>query len=129
MEKQKIQLEYAMGGIPAGLLWSYISSASGLKEWFADEVFINGKEYTFIWSGQSQTATVLSTRSGQSIRFRWSDGEAKTYFEMRLSYNELTEITTLTVVDFVEVDELEDSRELWDTQINLLRRKLGCRVA
>jgi uncharacterized protein YndB with AHSA1/START domain len=128
MEKQKIQLEYAMGGIPVGLLWSYVSTASGLKEWFADDVYVNGKVFTFAWSGQTQDAVLLSTRSGQSIRFKWSDGEPKTYFEMRLSYSDLTEITTLTIVDFVDADELEDSRELWDTQVNMLRRKLGCRV-
>ena len=50
MEKQKFRLEFAMRSVPVSLLWSYISSATGLKEWFADAVISNGKEFVFTWN-------------------------------------------------------------------------------
>ena len=84
-----------MRSVPIPLLWSYISSASGLKEWFADKVTVSGKTYTFEWNGQQQSATVLGIRNEQSIRFRWDDSNGKDYFEMRISVNELTDSTRL----------------------------------
>lgn len=115
-----------MRSVPIPLLWSYISSASGLKEWFADKVTVSGKTYTFEWNSQQQSATVLGIRNEQSIRFRWDDSNGKDYFEMRISVNELTDSTTLAVVDFAEAEETDDAKELWETQVDTLRRVLGC---
>lgn len=126
MEMQKFQLEFSMRSVPVTLLWSYISSASGLKEWFADSVAVSGKTYTFEWNRQQQSATLLSMRNEQAIRFRWDDVVGRSYFEMRISVNELTDSTTLTVVDFAEPDEIDDAKELWETQVDTLRRVLGC---
>lgn len=126
MEKQKFKLEFSMRSVPIPLLWSYISSASGLKEWFADKVTVSGKKYTFEWNGQQQSATVLGIRNEQSIRFRWDDSDGKDYFEMRISVNELIDSTTLAVVDFAEAEEADDAKELWETQVDTLRRVLGC---
>ncbi len=47
MDKSKFQLEFEMKSVPVALLWNYISSINGLTEWFADEVSISGKTYTF----------------------------------------------------------------------------------
>lgn len=126
MEMQKYQLEFSMRSVPVPLLWSYISTASGLKEWFADRVSVSGKKYIFEWDGHQQTATLLGMRNEQSVRFRWDDTEGRSYFEMRISVNELTEHTTLTVVDFAEPDEADDAKGLWETQVDNLRRVLGC---
>lgn len=126
MEKQKFQLEFSMRSVPVPLLWSYISSASGLKEWFADFVSVSGKTYAFEWNGQCQSATLLSMRNEQSIRLRWDDAGDRSYFEMKISVNELTDSTTLSVTDFAEPDELADSRGLWESQVAVLRRVLGC---
>lgn len=126
MEMQKYQLEFSMRSVPVPLLWSYISTASGLKEWFADRVSVSGKKYIFEWDGHQQTATLLGMRNERSVRFRWDDTEGRSYFEMRISVNELTEHTTLTVVDFAESDEADDAKGLWETQVDTLRRVLGC---
>lgn len=126
MEMQKFQLEFSMRSVPVTLLWSYISSASGLKEWFADSVAVSGKTYTFEWNRQQQSATLLSMRNEQAIRFRWDDAVGRSYFEMRISVNEFTDSTTLTVVDFAEPDEIDDAKELWEAQVDTLRRVLGC---
>lgn len=126
MDKSKFQLEFEMRSVPVALLWNYISSINGLTEWFADEVSISGKTYTFSWDGQSQTAQLLSMRTEVSIRFRWSDDNSRCYFEMKISVNELTDETILTVTDFALEDEIEDAKELWTAQVDTLRRALGC---
>ena len=126
MEKQKYQLEFDMKGTPVQILWSYISSESGLKEWFADAVEVSGKHYTFYWSGQPQGAMLLSLRNEMSIRWRWDDETSRAYFELKIVVDEFSEQTSLILTDFAASDELEDSKELWTSQIESLQAMLGC---
>lgn len=126
MEREKFTIEFEMKRIPVALLWTYISTASGLKEWFADAVEARGKEFVFTWNKFPQTAHQVSIRLGSHIRFRWDDDPSRDYFELRIVVNELTDETTLVVTDFAEADDIEDSKELWATQIEGLRRALGC---
>jgi hypothetical protein len=44
---------------------------------------------------------------------------------MRISYNELTRENTLEIIDFADKDEIEDQKELWNSQIENLRRQSG----
>ncbi len=126
MKKEKFQIEYPMRSVPVALLWNYISSARGLEQWFADAVTVSGKKFSFTWNGQTQTAVLLGMRNEVSLRLRWDDDESKSYFEMKISVNELTDETLLTITDFAEAADMEESRELWDAQIDTLRRMIGC---
>ena len=49
MQKEKIQLEYMLKAGSANIVWSIISTPSGLETWFADKVTANDKIYTFRW--------------------------------------------------------------------------------
>ncbi len=130
MATQKFSIEYDMRSVPVALLWNYISTPNGLGQWFADSVSATGSEYTFTWSKQSESATVLSSRHSVAIRFRWHHDydmpSPKPYFEMRIAKNELTGETALFITDFSSADELADARELWNSQIETLRTRLGC---
>ena len=104
-----------------------ISSAAGLERWFADRVTKEGKTYTFRW-GKTETrqAIVVNSRPEFFIRFHWlDDEEAKSYFELKIHYNELTTDHSLEITDFVEPGEEEDVRSLWDSQIETLKRVFG----
>ena len=59
------------------------------------------------------------------VKFRWDDESQSTYFEMRIAYNELTREHPLEITDFAEKDEIEDVKNLWDSQIEELRRHTG----
>ena len=48
MEHIKYKLEFDMKSTPVAILWDYISTENGLKQWFADNVKIKDKEYSFI---------------------------------------------------------------------------------
>ena len=129
MAKIKYIIDYPMKSVPVALLWNYISTPNGLQLWFADEVMHEGKKFTFVWSGAGQDATLLGIRTYSYVRFRWnneSDKADKTYFELRIQVSELTDTTNLVVTDFSELDEVEESKILWNSQIESLKRILGC---
>ena len=48
--KKKFELEYSLNTSP-GVLFSRLSSASGLSEWFAENVDVKGHLFTFYWEG------------------------------------------------------------------------------
>lgn len=121
MENEKIILEFNMKSTPLPLLWNYISSASGLKQWFADDVVVEHKEFTFKWKGASQIAHLIGNRTMSYIKFRWEDEDPKKYFELKILSDELTDSRTLVITDFGE-----DVKDLWNAQVDVLKRLLGC---
>ncbi len=123
MEKQKYQLEYTLKTSDK-VLFNRLSTAGGLNEWFADNVKVQGKMYTFEWDNTEQVAEMVNKKDFKYVRFKWVN-EDDTYFEFRINIDELTDDLALIVTDFCEPDELDDSRELWDTQILKLRQVLG----
>lgn len=120
---EKIQLEYVINCSPK-VLYNRLSTASGLAEWFADDVRVQGKRYTFIWEGSEQTAEMTLRKENRLVRFNWVDDD-NLYFEFKISQDELTGDVSLIIVDFSEEDELEETRELWNTQIADLKHILG----
>ncbi len=126
--KNKLVLEYIVYASPK-LLYEFISSPSGLSEWFADNVNVNGNIYTFIWDGAKQQADLISILEGKSIRYRWTDRPSDTYFEFRIEKNELTHELSLIITDFAESAEEKNSLEvLWQGQVQRLMKVIGSKV-
>lgn len=132
-QREKIELEYTLKTSP-GILYSRLSTSSGLSEWFADDVNIKDNIFTFVWGKTEESAEMLQKKENKFIRFRWLDeekqGEASPngdnhYFEFQIEVMDLTGDTALTVTDFALTDEKEDTIELWNEQIEQLRMKLG----
>lgn len=127
MERQKVHLEYPLNATSKSILWSAISTPSGLEGWFADKVNSKEKIFTFFWGkSESRSAEVVALRSFSHIRFRWLDEKNEhEYFELKMSYTELTNDYVLEITDFTSVDEEVDLQELWDSQVDTLRRTCG----
>lgn len=126
-DKEKFEMEFVVHASPS-LLYQYISTPSGLSEWFADNVNSRGELFTFIWDGSEEQAKLISKKSGERIKFRWlSDDEdgASYYFEIRIQVDEITKDVSLMVTDFAEEDEIEEAKMLWDNQISSLKQVLG----
>jgi uncharacterized protein YndB with AHSA1/START domain len=121
--KTKIQLEYVMNCSPK-VLFNWLSTASGLSEWFADDVKIKGKKFTFVWEGSEQIAEMTLYKENKLVRFTWLD-EKDSYFEFRITQDELTGDVSLIIIDFAEEDELKETKGLWDTQVADLKHTLG----
>ena len=107
-EKIKYELEFVIKA-SANMLYKYISTPSGLSEWFADNVNLRGEFFTFIWDGEEERARLLTKKLNQFVKFKWeADEEKDTYFELRIQIDDLTKDVALMVTDFAEEDELEE---------------------
>jgi len=124
-EKIKFELEFPIHASPQ-LLYQYISTPSGLSEWFADNVNSRGELYRFIWDGTEEKAKLISKKTGERVKFKWLNDEDEIYyFEIRIQVDEITKDVSLIVVDFSEEDELDETKMLWENQISDLKQVLG----
>lgn len=124
--KKKIQIEYPLNPASGNILWSAISTPAGLQRWFADEVNRDGKLFSFRWGkAERRTAELVSSRADSFMRFHWTDEEPRTYFELKIYYIELTNDHTIEITDFADNGEEEDLKNLWNSQIEELRRVCG----
>jgi|TARA_Y100000385_G_C12585747_1_gene422439 uncharacterized protein YndB with AHSA1/START domain len=124
-DKIKFELEIPIQASPQ-LLYQYISSASGLSEWFADNVNSRSELFTFIWDGSEEQAKLLTKKNGERVKFKWLESdEDQSYFEIRIQVDGITKDVSLMITDFAEEDEVEESKMLWDNQISDLKQILG----
>jgi uncharacterized protein YndB with AHSA1/START domain len=123
--KGKFAVEYVLGTSP-GILYEFLSTPSGLSEWFADDVNIRDGVFTFFWDGSEQKALLLDFKEEKYIRFQWVDKPEGSYFEFKIDIDDLTNDVSLIVTDFAdEGSDLETSKRLWDSQIHTLMHVIG----
>lgn len=126
MKKEKFHIEYVFDKVSRRSLWNHVTTPPGLSAWFADDVFINNSVYTFKWDKDEEHAEILSVKPDISVRYRWvEDEDENSYFEFKIHTVELTGATALEITDFAVPDEKEDSIDLWDSQVEMLKRTLG----
>jgi len=126
-EKIKFELEFPIHASPQ-LLYQYLSTPSGLSEWFADNVNSRGELFTFIWDDSEEQAKLLTKKNGERIKFKWLNGEdddSPVFFELRIQVDEITKDVSIMVTDFADEDEVEEAKMLWDNQITSLKQVLG----
>jgi len=124
----KIELEFTLN-TSQNILFNRLSTPSGLSEWFADDVNLNGDIFTFIWDNSESQAQMVHKKENKSIRFRWIDDgtpiDEEAYFEFRISPDEITGGVALYVTEQLVDNDLEDAISLWNCQIAELKRILG----
>jgi uncharacterized protein YndB with AHSA1/START domain len=126
-EKVKYELEFEVKS-STSVLFNMISTASGLSEWFADDVNLKGDNFIFFWDGSEETAKLITKKKGESIKFQWEDDAdegLKTYFEIAIKVDDLTNDVALMITDFAEEDEMDEAKLLWENQINDLKMVIG----
>lgn len=126
-QKVRYELEFPLNSSPQ-LLYQYISTASGLQEWFADKVNSRGDVYTFSWNDTEEKARLASKKNGEKVKFRWfdeDDSETEYFFELKIMEHEITKDVSLLIVDHAYEDEVEDAKQLWENQIADLKHVIG----
>jgi uncharacterized protein YndB with AHSA1/START domain len=121
---KEIKLEFFLKTSPA-VLFSRISNPSGLAEWFADNVKVEGKIFTFIWGTSEQKAQVLALIPNDSISFKWLDMGPGYEFRFDIVQDELTNDVALVITDNVDDDDAEDAKNLWCSQVAKLKQAIG----
>lgn len=114
------------------MLYSYLSTPSGLAQWFADDVNIDeDKVYHILWDGENHKAKMVSQRANNHVKFEFIDEEEEeeeeepSSVELRLEKNEMTNTTYLRVVDTSEIDDDEELMEMWESMVNTLKETVG----
>lgn len=126
-EKVKYEIEFPINSSPH-LLYQYISSPSGLQEWFADTVNSRGEFFTFVWDGNEEYARLASKKTGERVRFKWIDENKKDteyFFEIKIMEDEITKDVSLVIVDFAFEEDIPESKQLWENQVSDLKHIIG----
>ena len=110
------------------LLFQYLSTPSGLSEWFADNVNSRGEDFVFIWDDSEEEAKMIQSKNNERVRFQWMNDEEDSkdyYFEFKIQVDEITKDLSLIISDFSDDDEVEESKLLWRSLIADLKQVLG----
>jgi|TARA_B100000902_G_C27210805_1_gene864247 uncharacterized protein YndB with AHSA1/START domain len=130
MAKQKFIGEYPINA-SRKMLFPYLSTATGLCQWFADDVNINNIDKTliFIVDGEERIAVIDSINKNRYVKFRFLlDGEKpkeNDTLEFRLEVNDLTQEVFVRVEEYTESDDLEESYQIWDNLLAQLKEIIG----
>src|SRR4030095_6596065 len=88
-KNNKYTLEFPIKSSPL-ILFEFLSTPSGLTQWFADHVDVFHNNFTFFWNGNPSKAKVVEQHENDRIRFRWEDAPADEYFEFKIQTGEIT---------------------------------------
>ena len=113
------------------MIYPYLSTPSGLEQWFCDKVIINeDKLFNFVWDNRSHLAEMNSHRTNKSVRFVFLDDDGKhginpSYMDFTIETSELTQEQYLRVIDYSEENDMKEMTDLWDGLILGLREIIG----
>lgn len=123
-KKVKYSIEYPVRCSPT-ILYDFLTTSSGLQEWFADKVEDSDDGFNFSWADSTQHASILDKEENKFIRYRWDDAPDDEFFEFRIDKSEITNQTILVILDFADKKEIKDASLLWETQVKDLFHRLG----
>ena len=130
MTKQKFVGEYQINA-SRKMLFPYLSTATGLCQWFADDVNINNIDKTliFILDGEERIAVIDSIKNNRYVKFRFPNEDEKPKendtLEFRLEINELTQSVFVRVEEFTDTDDLDESYQIWENLLSQLKEIIG----
>lgn len=132
MEKIKFVADYQIN-TSKKIIYPYLSTASGLSQWFADDVIINeDKIYNFIYDGENHYARPVIMRTNHHVKFEFSDPyeeeeeeSDKPFIEFKLEENELTQTFYLRVIEYGDAYDEQEQASIWEGLIGSLKEIIG----
>ncbi|TVR77096.1 MAG: activator of HSP90 ATPase 1 family protein [Saprospirales bacterium] len=124
MKRVKFDMEFLFKASPS-IVYQFLTQPACLVRWFSDEVDIQDDIFTFYWEGYSEQAELIEDIEEERLRFRWLEGPDEEFFEYRIATSDVTGETILEITDFADEDEVDDQKQLWESQITTLRKETG----
>ena len=129
IDQPHFEFEYEVKASPK-VLYPYISTASGLQQWFAEKVTVKNSDiFNFFWDDENHVATLTHSKPNKLVKFEFNKpekGNALAYIEIKLDVSELTNATYLKVFDSASTFKSdEDATELWDYLTDKLKEIVG----
>lgn len=107
------------------ILYEFLSTPVGLQEWFADKVDQRDHKFFFTWNGSTEIAEVLEHIENEFIRYRWESYPKDEFFEFSIEQSPITAETILRITDFADKSDIKDQEQLWHSQVNDLKHRIG----
>ncbi|SEI94865.1 Uncharacterized conserved protein YndB, AHSA1/START domain [Dyadobacter koreensis] len=129
MEKFKFTTEFELRSSPK-VLFPYISTPSGLEQWFAEKVIVlPNQRFDFQWDGDSHIARQTGLRINKAVKFEFEntsdDDLDNNHLEMKLEVSELTQTTFLRVTDYSANKDEAELISLWNGFMDNLKEIVG----
>ncbi|YCJ94907.1 MAG: START-like domain-containing protein [Candidatus Karelsulcia muelleri] len=117
--KFEFQLNYSKK-----MLYNYIYTPEKMAKWFADYVQSIGSRYICFWNGYEETFFLIKKKKEKSVRYKWEKFEEKKYyFEFLIQEKLFTKKLDLIITDFVNKNEIEQSKLWWQNKIKILKKR------
>ncbi len=108
------------------LLYDFFTTPSSLVRWFCEKVDTQRDNiYAFTWSGYDEIAKLTEDVEEELVRYTWLAPREDEYLEFKISQSRVTSETILEITDFCDEDEVEQTKALWDSQIQALKKETG----
>lgn len=128
--KHRFEREYSINA-SLRILFPYIASASGLAQWFCDDVRRESDQHlTMMWDKQAHYAAIAAERPGRSIRYvfvdeRWQPQPDADYLDFSLEASRITHEVFLRVTDYSDHMSEPEQLELWEGLVERLRQQVS----
>ena len=93
-------IEFAIRCSPV-ILYDFLSTPTGLGEWFADKVTQRENRFVFHWKGNDEVAEMIAAEENEYVVFKWDWMDENEYFEFRIERSPVTDETILTITDML----------------------------
>jgi len=113
------------------IVYTYLSTASGLQEWFADKVRIDeDKNYIFNFDQEDHYAKQTIVKANLHVRWDFFDPKfpnsaVESFIEFKLDETELTQSLFLKVIDQSNLYTLDELEGIWEGLILKLKETIG----
>ncbi len=125
MERVSFDLEFIFKASPT-IVYKFLTTPSCLIRWFCDEVDIQNDTYSFFWGDSEEIAELIEDIEEELLRFKWEDAnDEEEYLEFRIKRSPVTGETIVEITDFCDDDEVDDQKQLWESQMKVLRQEMG----
>jgi uncharacterized protein YndB with AHSA1/START domain len=129
MGKTRFTFEYEFNASKK-MLYPYFASASGLAQWFAEDVNVDEDgNLNFIWEGIDHKAKLVSHRTNSYAKFVFlednEEGPDSDWVEFKIDLNEMTETTFVKVTEYSEFDDKDEQTMLWEGLLQTLKELVG----
>ena len=130
MGKSKFTYEYEINASKK-MLYPYFTTASGLAQWFADDVNVDEDNiFNFIWEGRDHKAKLVSHRTNSFAKFIFLEPDKTEsgdpdWVEFKIDLNELTQTSFIKIHEYSDFDDKEEQTEVWQGLLHTLKEMVG----
>jgi len=128
--KTRFVVEFPINASPK-ILFPYLATASGLTQWFCDDVrYVEGQRLNFIWDQENHYAEISGQRLNRAVRFVFLDDHRQPvadadFLEFTLDSSQVTDEVYLRVVDYSAGHSDDEQNEMWEGLVAKLREQVG----